>query len=457
MRMALKLATGAGKTTVMAMLLPGRRSTRCAGRGEALHARIPRRRAGPHDQRPPACATAERPGQLLPRARTSTSDLLETWHARIVITNYHAFRLRERMELSAGGRALLQGRTGEELITAETEGQMIQRVMPELMGFRHIIVLNDEAHHCYREKPHEQMTKNSKARTRQEAEQKQQSRTGVDLRPGSSESQTRQGGSSSIARVFDLSATPFFLPGSGYAEGTLFPWVMSDFSLMDAIECGIVKLPRVPWRRTSRRRDAAVPKPLGEHSQGHAEEGPRPERGPGPGQAAIKLQTALWPSMATMKKRSSCGKQRGIGVPPCFIIVCQNTAISKLVYDYVSGFSRQNPDGTATPERPIGTIPKLRPSYVNPYPRPENPADRLRAARIRREVRRHLPYMAADEIERFRREKVERTGDRTRQTLSQTRTSARGHEHRGQGRTAWRTIRCVVSVAMLTEGWDANR
>lgn len=46
--------------------------------------------------------------------------------------------------------------------------------------------------------------------------------------------------------VIDLSATPFFLRGSGYAEDTLFPWTMSDFSLMDAIECGIVKLPRAP-------------------------------------------------------------------------------------------------------------------------------------------------------------------------------------------------------------------
>ena len=49
-----------------------------------------------------------------------------------------------------------------------------------------------------------------------------------------------------LSRVIDLSATPFFLSGSGYAEGTLFPWTMSDVSLMDAIECGIVKLPRVP-------------------------------------------------------------------------------------------------------------------------------------------------------------------------------------------------------------------
>ena len=49
-----------------------------------------------------------------------------------------------------------------------------------------------------------------------------------------------------MSLVYDLSATPFFLRGSGYVEGTLFPWTMSDFSLMDAIECGIVKLPRVP-------------------------------------------------------------------------------------------------------------------------------------------------------------------------------------------------------------------
>ena len=49
-----------------------------------------------------------------------------------------------------------------------------------------------------------------------------------------------------VRAVYDLSATPFFLRGSGYPEGTLFPWVVSDFSLIDAIECGIVKVPRVP-------------------------------------------------------------------------------------------------------------------------------------------------------------------------------------------------------------------
>ena len=81
------------------------------------------------------------------------SDMLgDLERAKIVITNYHAFRLRERLELSRGGRALLQGR-GEALHTLETEGQMLQRVMPELMGMKNILVINAEAHHCYREKP----------------------------------------------------------------------------------------------------------------------------------------------------------------------------------------------------------------------------------------------------------------------------------------------------------------
>lgn len=71
--------------------------------------------------------------------------------AKIVITNFHAFKPRDRLELSKGGRSLLQGR-GDELITLETEGQMLQRVMSELMGMKQVLILNDEAHHCYREK-----------------------------------------------------------------------------------------------------------------------------------------------------------------------------------------------------------------------------------------------------------------------------------------------------------------
>ena len=117
---------------------------------------------------------------------------------------------------------------------------MLQRALPSLMGIKNIMVLNDEAHHCYREKPGDVDEGTLKGDDRKEAEK---NREAARLWISGLEAVKRKLG---IARVIDLSATPFFLSGSGYAEGTLFPWTMSDFSLMDAIESGIVKLPRVP-------------------------------------------------------------------------------------------------------------------------------------------------------------------------------------------------------------------
>ncbi len=154
MRLALKLATGAGKTTVMAMLIAWQtinavrrpQSTRFS-RGflvvaPGLTIRDRLRVLQPND---PDSYYASR--ELVP------GDLLrDLERAKIVITNYHAFKRRDRLELSKGGRSLLQGR-GPALETLESEGQMLQRVMPELMGLKQILVLNDEAHHCYQEKP----------------------------------------------------------------------------------------------------------------------------------------------------------------------------------------------------------------------------------------------------------------------------------------------------------------
>ena len=154
------------------------------------------------------------------------SDMLpDLEKARIVITNYHAFKLRERLDLSKGGRSLLQGR-GKPLSTLETEGQMLQRVMPELMGLKNILVINDEAHHCYREKPPgEEEEGVLKGGDRKEAKKNTEA---ARLWISGIETVGRKLG---VRRVIDLSATPFFLRGSGYAEGTLFPWTMSDFSL----------------------------------------------------------------------------------------------------------------------------------------------------------------------------------------------------------------------------------
>jgi type III restriction enzyme len=241
MRLALKMATGAGKTTVMAMLIAWqtinavrRPNSRNYTRGflvvtPGLTIRDRLRVLQPNDP----------DSYYVSRELVPTDMLPELERAKIVITNYHAFKLRERMDLSKGGRSLLQGR-GDPLKTLETEGQMIQRVMPDLMGMKNILAINDEAHHCYREKTAEDNDEDLKGEEKQEAEKRNEAArlwiSGLEI------VNSKVG----LRGVIDLSATPFFLRGSGYPEGTLFHWTMSDFSLMDAIECGIVKLPRVP-------------------------------------------------------------------------------------------------------------------------------------------------------------------------------------------------------------------
>ena len=192
------------------------------------------------------------------------------------------------IELSSGGRALLKGRTGGELNTAETEGQMLQRVMPDLMDIKNILVLNDEAHHCYREKPPDPDDAHLKGDDKKEAEKNNEA---ARLWISGLEAVNRKLGRS---RVIDLSATPFFLRGSGYAEGTLFPWTMSDFSLMDAIECGIVKLPCVPVAQNIPGDEMPVYRNLWENIR---KEMPRRGRGQGgelyPLKLPTRLQTAL--------------------------------------------------------------------------------------------------------------------------------------------------------------------
>jgi len=148
-RLGLKLATGAGKTTVMAMLIAW----------QTVNAI--RRPNSPRFTRgflvmTPGLTIRDRLRVLQPNDPDSyfhsrelvPNDMLgDIARAKIVITNYHAFKRRERLELSKGGRSLLQGR-GAELDTQETEGQMLQRVMPDLMGMKSILVFNDEGHHC---------------------------------------------------------------------------------------------------------------------------------------------------------------------------------------------------------------------------------------------------------------------------------------------------------------------
>ena len=455
MRLALKLATGAGKTTVMAMLIawqtinavrhPGSkhfsRGFLVVTPGLTIKDRL--RVLQPND---PDSYYASR--ELVPGDMRDDIN-----HAKIVITNYHAFKLRERMDLSAGGRALLTGRTGDELHTTETEGQMIQRVMPDLMGMKNILVLNDEAHHCYREKPPEADDEALKGDERKEAEKNTEA---ARLWISGLEAVNRKLG---VSRVIDLSATPFFLSGSGYAEGTLFPWTMSDFSLMDAIECGIVKLPRVPVAENISGDEMPVYRNLWENIR---KDMPKKGRGAGaeldPLKLPTRLQTALEALYGHYEKTFRLWENKGVRVPPCFIIVCQNTAISKLVYDFISGFQRTNEDGTTTPiNGRLALFRNFDDTTGNPFPRPNTiliDSEQLEAGDALDD---NFRGMAADEIERFRREIIERSGDaRAGDNISDQELLREVMNTVGKYGQLGGSIRCVVSVSMLTEGWDAN-
>jgi type III restriction enzyme len=452
LRLALKLATGAGKTTVMAMLIAwqtvnavrhpqSKRFTRgflVVTPGITIRDRL--RVLQPND---PDAYYRER--ELVP------GGMLEDLNkAKIVITNYHAFKLRERIELSKGGRALLQGH-GEALNTLETEGQMLQRVMPDLMGLKSILVLNDEAHHCYREK-HGEADDELRGEEKKEAEKNNEA---ARLWISGLEAVNRKLG---VARVLDLSATPFFLRGSGYAEGTLFPWTMSDFSLMDAIECGIVKLPRVPIADNIPSGDMPMFRNLWEHIRDRM-----PKKGRGkaenlnPLDLPPQLLTALEALYGHYKKTYALWTEKKVAVPPCFIVVCQNTAISKLVYDYISGFERVTEDGKT--QRHFGRLELFQnhDEHGNPLPRPRTlliDSEQLESGEALEDTFR---AMAADEIERFRREIVERTGDpRQAENLSDQDLLREVMNTVGKPGRLGADIRCVVSVSMLTEGWDAN-
>ncbi len=452
-RLALKLATGAGKTIVMAMLIAWqtinavrRPNSKKFTRGFLVVT--------------PGLTIRDRLRVLLPNDPDSyyqsqeliPNDMLDDLkRVKIVITNFHAFKLRERMELSKGGRSLLQGR-GKELNTLETEGQMIQRVMPDLMGMKNIMVFNDEAHHCYREKPGEEDEGVLKGEDRKEAEKNNEA---ARLWISGLEAVNRKLG---ITRVIDLSATPFFLRGSGYAEGTLFPWTLCDFSLMDAIECGIVKLPRVPVADNIPGDEMPKLRNLWEHIRTRM-----PKKGRGkaktldPLSLPVELQTALEALYGHYEKTYLLWEEAGIHAPPCFIVVCNNTSTSKLVYDYISGFHRENEDSSTTLENGRLRLFRNFDEHGNQFARPHTlliDSEQLESGDA---LDKNFRDMAADEIERFRREIIERTGDRrqaeniTDQDLLREVMNTVGKEGRLGG-----SIRCVVSVSMLTEGWDAN-
>jgi len=454
-RVAFKMATGSGKTAVMAMLV-------------AWHTL--NKLANPPDARfseaflivTPGITIRDRLRVLLPsdpnndyrRMDLVPPDLLgELGKAKVIITNFHALKPREHTPAGRLTKAILK--QGETSAFTETPDQMVRRVCRDLGNKRSIVVINDEAHHCYRRKPSEEEEERLTGDERREAQKREEeARVWIS---GLEAIKAKLG----IRALYDLSATPFFLRGSGYPEGTLFPWVVSDFSLIDAIECGIVKAPRVPIADDAMTGEQPTYRDLWLRIREHL---PRKGRGAeaisGEPNLPVELEGALQSLYDNYVKSyhaweaNAEARARGL-TPPVFIIVCNNTNVSNLVFRYAAGWDKDLPDGSAVP------VPGKLPLFSNVdgelwLSRPNTILIDSEQLESGEGLSADFKKIAAREIEEFKREYRLRFPGRDAEDLTDDDLLREVMNTVGKPGKLGEQVRCVVSVSMLTEGWDAN-
>ncbi|MGD8453673.1 MAG: DEAD/DEAH box helicase family protein [Phycisphaerae bacterium] len=453
-RLALKLATGAGKTVVMAMLMAWQALNKFANAQDA-------RFSDTFLIVTPGITIRDRLRVLLPsdpdnyyrqRDVLSPELLSQLSQAKILITNYHAFKAREKVAAGKLTKAILSEGDGTRF--TETPDEMVRRVCRGLGNKKNILVINDEAHHCYRRRPDGEDVKLSQEDRREAEKRNEDARIWIN----GIEAVKRKIG---VKAIYDLSATPFFLRGSGYPEGTLFPWVVSDFSLIDAIESGIVKVPRVPVADDSMTGDQPTYRDLWLRIR---DDLPRKGRGTsavvGEPKLPAELQGALHSLYSNYEKayqrweQNTEARARGL-TPPVFIVVCNNTNVSKLVYDYVAGWEKKIGDQTVVQ---AGALPIFRNDDDRGgwLRRPNTilvDSEQLESGEAMSDA---FKKIAAREIEEFKDEYRTRFPGRDADNLTDEDLLREVMNTVGKPGKLGEHVKCVVSVSMLTEGWDAN-
>lgn len=459
LRIATKMATGSGKTVVMAMIIAWQALNKAANKQDA-------RFADAFLIVCPGITIRDRLRVLLPedpndyyreRDIVPAEDRGALGEAKIVITNFHAFLRRERGKASKVTKQILAG--GSEVNPfQETPEQMVRRVCRALGNKKSIVVLNDEAHHCYRHRIGGDETDffpQLKGDDKKEAQEREE-HAAVWL-SGLEAVNAKMG----VKVVFDLSATPFFLSGSGYPEGTLFPWVVSDFSLIDAIEAGLVKVPRVPVSDDAGAGTGPVYRNLWVHIRDDLPKKNVKDQGlTGLPKLPAELQGALHSLYSNYEKSYGLWQkanegQTGGATPPVFIVVCNNTSVSKLVFDYVAGWEK-----TVDSER-TAWVPGELPLFSNVadgrwVARPNTILVDSAQLESGEGMSAEFKKVAGAEIERFKAEYRERFPGRDAEDLTDEDLMREVMNTVGKAGRLGEHIRCVVSVSMLTEGWDAN-
>jgi type III restriction enzyme len=440
-RLGCKMATGSGKTIVMAMLI----AWAFCNRG-----RNPSSRQFPSAVLVccPNLTVKERLQVLRPENPENyyeAFDIVPSKYrplmniGKVLATNWHGFA--PESEHKEGDRNYAVVNKGPE-----TPDVFAQRILGELYHQLPIMVLNDEGHHCWRPAPTtEKLDKDDLKQLQDEEEEARVWLDGLDRL-----NNCRGAGQRGIAFCVDLSATPFYIKGSGHPEGRPFPWLVSDFGLVDAIESGIVKIPRLPVLDTTGRPDPKyfrLWKTITEDLQGRDRQPgrsgkPKPDVVYREAEGALQQIAAQWKERFEYIQEATTDQQK---VPPVLIIVCDNTDIAEVFYRNISGEREEeivtaedieavdkgdDDDSESAADRGKGKKkPKTRTVYgrgsVNPELFSNTPT---RKYTIRFDSR------TVEENEELRR------------IVSTVGKPGQPGEH----------VRCVVSVAMLTEGWDAN-
>lgn len=418
-RFGCKMATGSGKTVVMAMLI----AWAFCNRGKV-----------PSDERFPHAALVVCPNltikkrlqvlrpedmdnyydafELIP---TKLRPLLNS--GKVLVTNWHQFA--PESEQYEGGQTYAVVNKGEE-----TPDAFAKRVLGELYDRAPIMVLNDEGHHAYRPAP---TTERLSADIKEERRGATVWVSGLD----------KFNQSCGVKFCVDLSATPFYIQGSGHDEGSPFPWLVSDFGLVDAIESGITKIPRLPVSDTTGR-----PEPryfrlwqsiTDEISTADRLPGgkPKPNAVYREAEDALSTLAGQWKERFDYIQEASDEQDK---TPPVLIIVCDNTDIAEHFYQMISG------------ERKVEVVDengKVRTEIR--YERSTIFPDLLGNMDGEHTLRIDSKVLAAAE-----------SGDATKNRSQAAEELRQKVATIGKKGKPGAHIRCVVSVAMLNEGWDAN-
>lgn len=504
-RYACKMATGSGKTTVMAMLAAWSILNKVNDRGDARFSDTVlvvcpnvtiRNRLRELD---PTAGDASlyRTRDLVPPDGRWMADLNK---GRVLVTNWHVF---EPQAVQVGGTSARVSRAGkrvervETIIVAaktttargsrymtpealsaavargevevlseerddagnlskvkirshdyvESDTALVNRVLGrEVGGKQNILVFNDEAHHAYRirkEEPDEE----EEDLFGEEEEIEEFFKEATVWIDGLDKVHKLRG----VNFCVDLSATPYYLGRVGQDTNRTFPWVVSDFSLTDAIESGLVKIPQLAVRDTT---GAEIPgyfniwrwilPRLTPAERGGRRGNPKPEAILKWAHTPIAMLGGLWEQEAAEWSKDDEKKGRW----PVFIVVCKNTKIAKVVYEWLA---EDNP--------PAG-IPSALVSGIKGFLNRDGRTNTIRVdTKVVHET--DSDYAKADESAwmRFTLDtvgKLEWPKDRQGRFIYPDGFEALAEKLKRPIHPPGRDVRCIVSVGMLTEGWDCN-